>query len=1120
MLIQLCNLSTQLDNVRIASMRTLSLFFWLGLLPLAALSQTRGGSPFLDYYDAKTYQAHTQNWAVEQDSLGIIYIGNNYGVLAYDGVRWTLLPVNSIVRSMTKDAQGRIYVGAQDDLGYLAPDSLGKLQFVSLLPEIPEEYYGFADVWKTISTPEGVFFQSSYNLFRWKDGEMTVWKAPQRFHVSFWVENQLYLKDLSKGLMRLEDDSLQLAPGGEFYLDKAVFGMIPQADGRILMANYRTGLWHYHPTKGEFTPHPTTIDTFLVNTGVYHTAVVAHEGEQFLTIATLYGGVAILRFDGSLHSWITENEGLFSNRVKYAYYDQQKSLWLALNNGIAKAEPFSPLRNWGKTKGLTNKVYSVFRHENTLYVGAANGGFYQSNDNFVPIEPLNGLQVWDWASINGQLLVGAQGGLFSVNPNNKAVSLLHEDRHVFVMEPSQKYPNRVYLGLETGLAYLERNNGTWGKVTQLDSLKGEVRAIFETKEGDVWVSTQFSGTKRIQYPIEPTTESLIFSYDSTHLYPNENLAYFADFGGQPAFLTSEGIYQYHPEKNQFSPYPLPEHFSSLGVRQAVQLGDYMWAVTVRDGVGFHLEQWNNRNGVPFHRDTLNLMRLPQMEFIGLFAEDSVVWVAGSEGLFQYQTEAAPTLYQTPFRAAVRRVLMDQDTLFFGHSSAAFQPPTLPYGINPLVFHFGTSQMIDEANNQYSYRLLGDDETWAAWTPESSTKYTNLWEGTYTFQVKAKNAMNQESTVASFSFKIIPPWYRTLGAYIGYGVVALLLVWGIVKANTYRLQQQNLHLEHLVKERTAEIQQQKEEITTQAESLKLANAEISAKNTELEQQKEEIASQADNLKQANEQILAYNNELETKNRDITASIQYAKRIQEAILPFHERLTQYFTDHFIFYKPKDIVSGDFYWVQQKRGKTIVAVGDCTGHGVPGAFMSMIGHALLNQIVLDRGITETHLILKELQIGINLALKQDRSENRDGMDIGLCTIDPEAKTLQFSGAINPCTLVQNGELTHIKGDRITIGGRFNRIHKKEFQQTTLSIAQPTTFYLYTDGIQDQFGGKENRKFMANRLRHCLHELHTKPMEQQSQALDELLTQWMEEGNEPQIDDMLLVGIYLDFS
>lgn len=276
---------------------------------------------------------------------------------------------------------------------------------------------------------------------------------------------------------------------------------------------------------------------------------------------------------------------------------------------------------------------------------------------------------------------------------------------------------------------------------------------------------------------------------------------------------------------------------------------------------------------------------------------------------------------------------------------------------------------------------------------------------------------------------------------------------------------------------------------------------------------ELENERNRVKEMNEELVAQNELIADTNKNITDSIEYAVKIQEATLPRIDKIKDVLPDLFILYKPRDIVSGDFYWFSVVEEQIIIAAVDCTGHGVPGAFMSMIGNQLLHDIVNGQGVTEPHQILNKLNTRVRIALKQDELDNQDGMDMTLCVIDKKKQQLSFSGAKNSLAYITNNALEDIRGDRTSIGG-FQRSDFQSFTSHTLAIENASqTFYMFSDGYQDQMGGKRGRKFMRRNLYEVFQHIHTQPMQIQQQALDNAFNEWKGDGFE-QLDDVLVMG------
>ncbi len=316
------------------------------------------------------------------------------------------------------------------------------------------------------------------------------------------------------------------------------------------------------------------------------------------------------------------------------------------------------------------------------------------------------------------------------------------------------------------------------------------------------------------------------------------------------------------------------------------------------------------------------------------------------------------------------------------------------------------------------------------------------------------------------------------------------------------------------------------------SKKRANLQLEAKNTQIQ-----LAQ--DKLQDAFIKI-------EDQNYRITQSISYAREIQKALFPPQKILNNYLPEAFIFFQPVDMVSGDFYWFREmgnpqtaplkeiengektqivkpeenggflpiKGDKFIISAVDCTGHGVPGAFMSMIGYNLLDSIT-TAGTSHPDRILEKLNKGVRRTLKQEDGNNQDGMDISMCVINKKNRTVEFAGANNPVIYIQNNKLNIIKGDRMAIGGTQKKTIERKYTPHLIKVDQPTWFYILTDGYTDQFGGDMGRKFLLKNFKELVLSIHKKPMQEQKQILEESFLTW--KGQEDQIDDVLVIGFKL---
>ncbi len=383
---------------------------------------------------------------------------------------------------------------------------------------------------------------------------------------------------------------------------------------------------------------------------------------------------------------------------------------------------------------------------------------------------------------------------------------------------------------------------------------------------------------------------------------------------------------------------------------------------------------------------------------------------------------------------------------------------LSYKDNFLEFEFGALDYVLPSKNLYSYKLEGFDDEWTPVSTKNYAVFTNLQGGDYTLRIRGSNNDGQwNENGVTLHIIVIPPFYKTNWFYTLCVFTGLISVISYTRYRTSRVEKEKKILELKVQERTTELAQ--------------------------------------------------------KNKDITSSIQYAQRIQEAILPKKEVILSSFPESFILYTPKDIVSGDFYWFAEKNNLSIIASVDCTGHGVPGAFMSMIGHNLLNHIVVEKGIVKPGEILTDLDIGIQSALKQSslETDTRDGMDIALCAIDAEKEELHYSGAFRPLYIVRKNELIIYQGNKFPVGGVQG--YNKKFESHFIKLQKEDIVYMFSDGYADQFGGEHSKKFMVKKFQKLLLEINLLPMRAQKDFLEKTMENWM--GSQEQVDDILIIGI-----
>ncbi|HYX09163.1 MAG TPA: SpoIIE family protein phosphatase, partial [Bacteroidales bacterium] len=431
-----------------------------------------------------------------------------------------------------------------------------------------------------------------------------------------------------------------------------------------------------------------------------------------------------------------------------------------------------------------------------------------------------------------------------------------------------------------------------------------------------------------------------------------------------------------------------------------------------------------------------------------------LWFGTVSGVTRYNPHADEEGDQPPY-LAIRSMRVNLE----GHAKP--DGLILSYRENRIMFEYMAVDYTNPEAIRYKVMLEGADEDWQPETSQRTASYTSLSPGKYTFKVKAKNYLGiWTNEPVTFAFRIKPPYYQTWWFILLCIIVGSAGLFAYIKLRERKLVREKRVLEDKVRERTQEVVQK-------------------------------------------------NDELALKNKDITDSIRYAKRIQVALLP--PEISR--KDMFVLFKPKDIVSGDFYWVLEDDSREYIAAVDCTGHGVPGAFMSIIGNNSLNKIVREYGITKPAEILNYLNVEVSKALhhKSDGTVVNDGMDIALVCYHKDSHLLEYAGAFNPLYIMHEGELTEIRGNRFSIGRSV--VENNFFKNHEMSIADGDIIYLFSDGYVDQFGGPGGKKFKPRTFKELLTSVHFRSLEDQQKMLDETIKDWMA-GEYEQIDDILVIG------
>jgi diguanylate cyclase (GGDEF)-like protein len=785
------------------------------------------GFPLIQAYDPALPETDTQNFAIARDPRGFVYVGNGGGVLVYDGAWWRLIPIGKAKTafSLASDSRGRIGVGGVGELGYLAPDSGGTLRYVSLVGLLPSEQQSFGQVLRITATDKGFAFITSRWLVAWDGARMTtVARFPgDRPYAVIFPINDSVVAWTRAGISRLAGRKLEPMPGGEVFHDRRVDLLLP-ADGGLLVSVRGEGLFLFKdgqarpfaPAASRWTAEKRLLDGVRLADGRW-------------ALGSIVGGVLLLRADGEVDQLIDTSVGLGDNFVSGAMVDREGSLWLALNNGLARIEVASPLSVIDRRSGLEGSVYAVARHLGKLWAGTAAGLFTTAGAERAPGDPKMpewGLPVrlravpgpppsaWSLLSVDQDLLVGTAFGPYLVRGNTAQALAGAGQRTVYVLTRSHRDPDRVWLGTSEGLGAIRREAaGSWRFEGLVAGVPNDIRSIEEGENGVVWCTTELNGLWRVELGAggveRPAQLRQIPGGDGVHLNR---------IGSRIVAATGEKVLRLDEAKGQLTADPALAgmrgnlNFLAEDAAGNVWMASHPPAIALRQGAG-----WAAKPRL--------LVEVPGHDLNTIVTEaNGVVWLCG-EGLYRY---AGVSQHQAPALPAppLSQVTSSGDRLLFGgapgvNPKAVDLPPylrRLRIEFAPLSFRAGL---------RFQTRLEPIDAGWSGPTAEPFAELTRLPSGQYIFHVRTSGPNGEVGPATSWSFRVLAPWYQTPWAIAGWIALAVAALTGYARLRSRALRQRAARLEARVAEQTVELRHTVEE-------LRHAHAGLAAANVRLEE----------------------------------------------------------------------------------------------------------------------------------------------------------------------------------------------------------------------------------------------------------------------------------------------
>jgi ligand-binding sensor domain-containing protein/serine phosphatase RsbU (regulator of sigma subunit) len=626
---------------------------------------------------------------------------------------------------------------------------------------------------------------------------------------------------------------------------------------------------------------------------------------------------------------------------------------------------------------------------------------------------------------------------------------------------------RIWLGTKQGLAMINVIDSSsvlmpniYNDVNSLSS--NEINLIFEDSRNQIWIGTSI-GVNMLESISAARFKRYVFEKNFSRGLSNNTVYSIAeDDLGNIWIGTAGGLNKYSPERGEFSYFSERDGLPNSQIYGIVIDNHDMWISTNKGLARMDLNSGTTKS----YQISDGLQGYEYNPNSCAISENGQIFFGGINGANAFYTDSIVENRVRP-KVVITTIEVVSEAGRFTHYIEGRKSFALPARTHSLTIEFASLEFTQPRENSFRYKMDGADDDWTQIKARNYAHYSNLPPGSYSFKVYASNNdMVWSEEPAELVITIDTPFHKTWLAYILYISIITLSIYLYIEFRTSTLRKAN-------------------RILTEKQQAAL----------EIEKQKEELS---------------------LKNKNITDSINYANRIQTAIMPSKSKFKKLIPDSFILYKPKDIVSGDFYWITEIDEKIFVAAVDCTGHGVPGAFMSIIGFDLLRNITKEKRIHSASEVLNAMNKSLLDLLSKNAGggEVKDGMDLSLIVMHKDKGYLEFAGAINPLYIIRNNCIEVVAADRFSLGA--SNEEQQAYTTSIVDIERGDRFYMFSDGYVDQFGGPLGKKMKFRRFRHLLLSIHNLPFDQQEEYLNHYFNTW--KGEHEQVDDILLLGMGFD--
>jgi len=1038
-------------------------------------------------FSVKEGLSQSQIFALHQDSKGNIWIGTiGGGINIYNGKEFKSLSIEdglagNSVYAIQEDSLGAIWIGTDKGLSVYKNKKIKNYSIKNGLPQnvvYSLFYTNKGEMWVGTTSGVAVFKNNHFKILRGNHALNT----SSINNIFCDKSNNIWFGTATKGIIKYDRQQFIQYTTNNGLSHNNVITITQDAEEKIWVG-CQEGVCSI--SGDEIT---------IVKTKSAYTASLFSRKKE-LWFCKLNGWLTNIRYKENVEG-VKPISKLFNNcKLKVIIEDREGNFWLGTEGqGLILLPANTCFYNYNEESGLqNNNVYSVFESSTgDIWIGTESKGL----SRFTTDEYKRPTFEYFLHDVTRNSLIGSR------------VIAIVEDNY-----------QNIWFGTNNGICYRKPNDTLFYNFSPIEDeliskykpytvdtniTSVDIRYIYKDSKNTLWFGTRNGITiykdsmfinfnkkfnelqdQEIYNIIEDNTHNYWFSSSSgVFKYNGKTLKHFTkkdgftdtrvstvvqDNSGNFWFATKEGIFRYN--HRSFDKIDKSKGLSSNVIYLLMLDNDNNLYVGSNNGIDkINIRSYNSYRKIQI-KHFGNLEGFMGQECnINACNKDSEgkLWFGTINGVTIYDARyddanlIAPTTYISDIELKDKKV----DWLKYsdGIDLKTNLPLNLvlPYDENYMKFVFVSNSLTIPEKVKYQYMLEGQSMGWLS-ANSNEVIFQSLTHGTYTFKVRSCNNDGIWSEIpASFTFTIKPPFWLNKWFLSTMVIFLIIGIYLFIKRREANLQKEKIVLEEKVEERTVELVKQKTIV-------------------------------------------------EQKNKDITDSINYAKNIQEAILP-KAGVDDMFVDSFIMYRPRDIVSGDFYWIKKDENRLLIAAADCTGHGVPGAFMSILGIAFLNEIIIKNPFIEANEILNLLRDNVIVSLHQTgkEGESKDGMDLALCVFDIKTGILQFAGANNPMYLIRNNEIKEIKPDKMPVGFHYNI---QSFNNNYIELYPGDKVYIFSDGFADQFGGPKGKKFKYAQLKEILLNIYTKPMSEQKTILESTFDNWI--GDLEQIDDILVIGV-----